>query len=115
MPQLSILLSTRRSNVLPVGKKKEKPYRVKLKSEVKIDPTSWAFAHPDEKLDLNDLAAPVVEVNVDASSDDEAVTRAKETVEAGFPDTKDKLTVVGKPLVRTTSEKYVKEKKSKYY
>ena len=47
--------------------------------------------------------------------DDEAVTLAKESVEAGFPDTKDKLTVVGKPLVRTTSEKYVKEKKSKYY
>jgi hypothetical protein len=43
------------------------------------------------------------------------VTLAKESVEAGFPDTKDKLTVVGKPLVRTTSEKYVKEKKSKYY
>ena len=36
-------------------------------------------------------------------------------VQAGFSDTEGMLSVLGKPMVGTTSEKYLKEKKSKYY
>ncbi len=85
-------------------KQKTKTYLVKLQSEVAIEPYAWAFKHPGDALGGG---GKQVAVKVDATSDDEAVELAQNSVEEDFPHTKGKLTVIGKPSVPTTSKKYV--------
>jgi hypothetical protein len=90
-------------------------YTVKVKSPVKIDPTRWSDTYGgDWELDQS-TGESEVDAVMPGSSPEDAYQSTVGNLEGTFPDTTDTWELIGKPVKRTTSEKYVDEKKSKYY
>ncbi len=98
-----------------MGKKKQQDYTVKVKSPVKIDPVHWGNTYGgDWGLDQS-TGESVVDAVMPGSSPADAYQSVIGNLEGTFQDTKNTWELVGKPTKRTTTEKYVEEKKSRYY
>lgn len=99
-----------------VGKKGQQDYTVKMKSTVKIDAVRWHDTYGGDgwKLKITE-AGSEVEAVMPGSSKEDAAASVKGNLGGTFPNTEGTWELVADPTARTTSGKYVREKKSKYY
>ena len=99
-----------------MGKKKQQEYTVKVKSPVGIDPVRWNHTYGGDgwKLKSSEEGSEV-EAVMPGSSKEDAARSVQGNLGGTFPDTEGTWELIGEPTARTTSEKYVKEKRSKYY
>jgi hypothetical protein len=95
---------------------KQQEYTVKVKSSVRIDLVRWNDTYGGDgwKLKSSEEGSEVEAVMPGASKEDAAAS-VEGNLGGTFPDTEGTWKLVSEPTARTTSEKYVKEKKSKYY
>lgn len=89
---------------------------MKAKSPVKINQLKWGNTYGGDGWGLDESTGEsVVEAVMPGSSPEDAFQSVIGNLEGTFQETEGTWEMIGKPIKRTTSEKYVIEKKSKYY